>query len=250
MDLKNFGQAIDQLAEEKGVSKEKILETIEMAIAAAYKKDYGKRGQIVKAKLDPVTGDLKFTQIKIVVDETMIKSEEEIKAEEEARAEKFAEAAAGISAEEKEEMEKRGKREREVEEEPEPGMEEKRVRFNPEKHLMIEEAKKIKEDVKPEDELEFPLETKSDFGRIASQTAKQVIIQRIREAEREAVFEEYKNKEGELVSGIIQRIEGRNVYVDLGCGIGILPPEEQIPHERYRLGERVKAVRTIVEPNP
>src|SRR3989344_3132304 len=133
MDLKNFGQAIDQLAEEKGVSKEKILETIEMAIAAAYKKDYCKRGQIVKAKLDPVTGDLKFTQIKIVVYETMIKSEEEIKAEEEARAEKFAEAAAGISAEEKEKMEKRGKREREVEEDPEPGMEEKRVRFNPEK---------------------------------------------------------------------------------------------------------------------
>ncbi|KKS37761.1 MAG: Transcription termination factor NusA [Parcubacteria group bacterium GW2011_GWA2_42_14] len=258
MDLKNFKQAVQQLAEEKGISQEKVLETIEMAVAAAYKKDYGKKGQIVKAKFNPETDELSFTQIKIVVDETMIKSEEEVKAEEEERARKLAEAAGELAPEESssaknlknEEELKRGKRKEDAEEEFSENPEEKKVRFNPEKHLMLEEAIKIKKDAKPEDELEFPLEPHSDFGRIASQTAKQVIIQRIREAEREAVFQEYKNKEGELVSGIVQRIEGRNVYIDLGHGIGVLPPEEQIPGERYRLGERVKAIISLVESSP
>ncbi|MBI2637687.1 MAG: transcription termination/antitermination protein NusA, partial [Candidatus Sungbacteria bacterium] len=254
MDLKNFAQAIQQLSEEKGISKDRVLETIEMAVAAAYKKDYGKKGQIVKAKLNPDSGELTFTQIKIVVDESMIKSEEEILAEEEERARKLAEAAeeATKETEERKLSGKPSRKDRGPKEEEEYPVnpEEKRVRFNPEKHLMLEDAKKIKKGAKPEDELEFPLETHSDFGRIASQTAKQVIIQRIREAEREAVFEEYKNKEGELVSGIVQRIEGRNVFVDLGRGIGILPPEEQIQGERYRLGERVKAVIAVVESNP
>ena len=254
MDLKNFAQAIQQLSEEKGISKDRVLETIEMAIAAAYKKDYGKKGQIVKAKMNPDTGELTFTQIKIVVDESMIKSEEEIKAEEEERAKKLAEAAeeATKETEERKTSGKIPRRERPQKEEEEEleNPEEKKVRFNPEKHLMIDEAKKTKKGASVGDELEFPLETHSDFGRIASQTAKQVIIQRIREAEREAVFEEYKNKEGELVSGIVQRIEGRTIYVDLGRGIGVLPPEEQIPGERYRLGERVKAVITVVESNP
>ena len=198
MDLKNFKQAVQQLAEEKGISQEKVLETIEMAVAAAYKKDYGKKGQIVKAKFNPETDELSFTQIKIVVDETMIKSEEEVKAEEEERARKLAEAAGELAPEESssaknlknEEELKRGKRKEDAEEEFSENPEEKKVRFNPEKHLMLEEAIKIKKDAKPEDELEFPLEPHSDFGRIASQTAKQVIIQRIREAEREAVFQE------------------------------------------------------------
>lgn len=254
MDLNNFKQAITQLAEEKGISQEKVLETIEMAIAAAYKKDYGKKGQIVKAKFNPDNNELTFTQIKIVVDETMIKSEEEIKFEEEERARKFAEAAGELVPEpEPENVKKNIKKKEDAEEEELPtieGEEIKKVRFNPEKHIMMEEAQKIKDDAKPGDELEFSLEPHSDFGRIASQTAKQVIIQRIREAEREAVFEEYKNKEGELVSGIVQRIEGRNVFVDLGHGIGVLPPEEQIAGERYRLGERVKAIISLVESNP
>ena len=87
LDIKNFNAALDQLAEEKGISKEKIIETIEMAIAAAYKKDYGKKTQVVRAKFDPASGKTTFWQIKTVVDESMIKSEEEIAAEEAARAE-------------------------------------------------------------------------------------------------------------------------------------------------------------------
>ncbi len=240
MELKTFQQAAQQIAEEKGIELAKVVETLEMALAAAYKKDYGKKGQIIRAKFDPDTGAVTFRQIKIVVDESMIKSEEEIKAEEEARARALEEAVSRGGARKRVESE-----EAEIASELKEG--ERKVRFNPERHMMIEEAKQTKPDVQPGEELEFPLETHSDFGRIASQTAKQVIIQRIREAEREATYEEYKNKEGEIVSGIIQRVEGRNVFVDLGRGVGILPPEEQIPREYYRLGERLKTLVLLVE---
>ena len=115
---------------------------------------------------------------------------------------------------------------------------------------MLEEAHKIKKGVKLDEELVFPLETKEDYGRIAAQTAKQVIIQRIREAERESVFDEYKSKQGEIVSGIVQRVEAGNVFLDLGRTTAILPREEQIRGERYRLGERVKALLFLVEQGP
>lgn len=240
MELKTFQQAAQQIAEEKGIEIEKVVETLEMALAAAYKKDYGKKGQIIRAKFDPDTGAVTFRQIKIAVDESMIKSEEEIKAEEEARAKALEEAVVRGGARKRVESE-----EAEIASELKEG--ERKVRFNPERHMMIEEAKLAKPDVQPGEELEFPLETHSDFGRIASQTAKQVIIQRIREAEREATYDEYKNKEGEIVSGIIQRMEGRNVFIDLGRGVGILPPEEQIPREYYRLGEHLKTLVLLVE---
>lgn len=239
MELKTFQQAAQQIAEEKGIPMEKVIETLELALAAAYKKDYGKKGQIIRATFDQKSGSVTFRQIKVAVDDSMIKSEEEIKAEEEARAKALEEAV--------EKKEKTARRPESEEAEIARELGERKVRFNPERHLMMEEAKKIKPDPQPGEELEFPLETHSDFGRIASQTAKQVIIQRIREAERESTFEEYKNKEGEIISGLIQRVEGRNVFVDLGRGIGLLPPEEQIPREYYRIGERIKALVLTVE---
>ncbi|MDZ4260585.1 MAG: transcription termination factor NusA [Candidatus Sungbacteria bacterium] len=257
MDLKSFSQAINQIADEKGISKEKILETIEMALAAAYKRDYGKRGQIIRAALEPETGKVKMRQVKIVVDESMIKSEEEIAAEEQAYG--------SVTPREGEETEKQmARREARMEQEEEERMrmrrvgmlagteseEERKVRFNPEKHLMIEEARVIKKNAQAGDELEFDLPQQEDFGRIAAQTAKQVIIQRVREAEREAVFDEYKNKEGELVSGLVQRIEGHNIFVDIGRTVGVLPPEEQLPQERYSPGQRMKFLLVAVEKNP
>ncbi len=228
MDLKSFTQAIQQIADEKGIPREKILETIEMALAAAFKRDYGKRGQIIRAKMDPETGTVTMTQIKIVVDESMIRPEEEDTGEQ----------GAGSAAAEAEE--------------DAIGSEEKKVRFNPEKHLMLEDARRIKPDVAPGDELSFPAEypVGAEHGRIAAQTAKQVILQRIREAERAAVFDEYKDKEGEVLSGLVQRIEGRNVYIDIGRTAGVLPPEEQVPGERYRVGERLKVLVALVEKNP
>lgn len=217
MDLKQFASAISQISEEKGISAEKILETIDMALAAAYKKEYGEKGQIIRAKFNPKTGEVKFFQIKIVVDEAMLKSDEE---EEAATPPEWR---ASPSETGREELEG-----------------DKKIRFNEERHIMIDEAKKIKKDIEVGGELEFSLETHEDFGRIAAQTAKQVIIQRIREAEREAVWNEYKDKEGELVSGIIQRVENQNIFVDLGKTIAFLPKEELVLSERYHIGARMK----------
>ncbi len=224
MDLKQFASALGQISEEKGISQEKILETIEMALAAAYKKEYGEKGQIVRTKFNPKTGDAKFFQIKIVVDESMLKPEDEDGEEEPS----FAKTTEG-------------------EEETEG---EKKIRFNEERHIMIDEAKKIKKDAASGDELEFALEAHDDFGRIAAQTAKQVIIQRIREAEREAVWNEYKDKEGELVSGIVQRIESHNIFIDLGKTVAIFPKEEQIAAERYFIGSRMKFYILMVNSDP
>lgn len=224
MDIKNFVSAINQIAEEKGIASEKVIETIEMAIAAAYKKDYGKKSQTIKCKLDSKTGKVKFWQIKLVVDENMLYSEQEI-----------------------EEMKDQGKQEEEGEKEEGQN---KKIRFNPEKHIMMVEAKKINPKIKIGEEIEIALETKEDYGRIAAQTAKQVIIQRIREAEKESVFTEYKSKEGEIISAIIQRIENKNIFLDIGKISGFLPPEEQIPGEFYRIGQRIKVYVLKVEENP
>lgn len=220
MDLKNFTTAISQIAEEKGLSREKIIETIEQALAAAYKKDYGEKGQLIRAKLKPESGDVKFWQVKVVIEEDMIYSEEELK--------KL--------------KEKRGETKTDTEKE--------RVRFNPEKHIMLTDAKKIKPKIKTGEELIIPLKTQEDYGRIAAQTAKQVIMQRIREAEKETVFKEYKEKEDQLVSGIIQRIEGGNVLLDIGKTLGVLTREEQVPGEFYRPGQRLKVYVLRVEETP
>src|SRR3989344_4956617 len=213
LDLKTLQSALEQLEAERGISKEQIIEAIEMALAAAYKKEYGQRGQIIRANFNVKTGEIKFFQIKIVLDESMLKPETEEKNQAPAESET------------------------EITEE-----ETRKIRFNPERHIMLGEAKKIKKGVKTEEELIFPLETKEDYGRIAAQTAKQVIIQRIREAERNSIFNEFKEKEGEVISGIVQRVEGRNVFLDLGRATGLLTAEEQVRGERYRIGERIKVL--------
>ncbi len=214
MDQKQFAMAIEQLCSEKGISRDKVIETIEAALASAYKKDYGKKGQIIKVKFDEKTGGMEVFQIKTVVEENI---EEEIEEEK-----------------------------KEIRKEPlstssyERGDEEPKKRFNPEKNITIEEAEKYKKNPKIDDEIEISLPTHSEFGRIAAQTAKQVIIQKIREAEKEAIYDEYKGKEGEVFSGVVQRIEGRNVFIDIGRTAGILFPGEQIPEERYQVGQRLK----------
>jgi transcription termination/antitermination protein NusA len=229
-DIKSFMPAINQIAEEKGISKEKVLETIEMAIAAAYKKDYGKKGQIIKAKLDSVSGDVKFWQVKQVVDQEMIYSEQEIQ--------------------EMEEKKNNQPFKRDLTDQDNKLDQDKKIRFNPEKHIMLDQAEKIKPKIKPGEEIEISLAAKTDYGRIASQTAKQVILQRIREVEKETLFTEYKAKEGEIISGVIQRIEGRNIFLDIGKTLAILPREEQVPGEFYRSGQRLKTYLLKVDETP
>ena len=214
MDQKQFAMAIEQLCVEKGISREKVIETIEAALALAYKKDYGKKGQIIRVKFDEKTGGMEVSQIKIVAEENTEEEDEKLE-----------------NLKIKEEKEEK----------------ETKKKFNPEKNITIEEAKKYKKNPKIGDEIEISLPTHSDFGRIAAQTAKQVIIQKIREAEKEAVYDEYKGKEGEVFSGTVQRIEGSNVFVDIGRTAGILFPTEQIPGEHYRIGQRLKVCLLKVE---
>jgi len=211
-DLKALHATLEQLEEERKIPKEKILEAIEQALAAAYKKDYGKRGQIIRAQFNPETGDVEFEQIKIVVDETVARPEVP-----------------------------------EGEEEPEVEEGDERFRFDSEKHMWLEDARRIKGDAELESELVFPLETEDDFGRIAAQTAKQVIIQRIREAEKTSILGEYAEREGTIVTGIVQKVDGRSVIVDFNRATGIMPNNEQIPGEYYRPGQRIRTYLVTVE---
>ena len=204
MDLKTLASAVNQIAEERGIEPKNVLSGIEEAIAAAYKKQYRERSEIVKSKFDLKTGALKFWQIKTVVDETTVRMEEAEKIER-------------VSTEEEE-----------------------KPRYNPNRHILLDEAKKIKPEAILGEELEFPLEEHADFGRIAAQTAKQVILQKLKESEREAIRAEFQNKEGEIISGVIQRFDRGSVFIDLGRTTGIMFSNECIPGEHYRIGERLR----------
>lgn len=217
-DLKVIHSVLEQLEEERGIGKEKVMEAIEMALATAYKKEYGKKGQIIRAKFDIGTGSTEFYQVKIAVDESQIIMDKEAEITEHNDEKTIAEG--------------------------------EKVLFNPEHHILIEDAKKIKKDVMLGEEMIFPLENKHDFGRIASQTAKQVIIQKIREAEKASVLKEYGEHEGDIVSGTVQRVERGNIFLDMGRATGLLSYDEQIPGERYRQGERVRGYLYRVEESP
>ena len=209
IDLKALNAALNELQEEKGISRQSVLNAIETALGTAYRREYGKRGQIIRCSFNPDTGDMEFRQAKIVVDNTLVR----------------------------------------LEGEEATGDDDHRSRFNPEQHIMIEDARRIKKDAELDEEISFPLETKEEFGRIAAQAAKQVILQKIREAERDSMMEEFGEREGEIVTGHVQRFERGNLFIDLGRATGILPFEEQIPGERYRQGERIRALLFKVDEN-
>ncbi|MDD5760633.1 MAG: transcription termination factor NusA [Candidatus Pacebacteria bacterium] len=226
LNLKTLRPLIRQIADEKGLTEEGVFEALEIAFAAAYKKEYGKKSQVIHAKINPEDGSLKFWQTKIVVDESSIVSDEELE---------------NIKAEDKKEDKKNEIDNIDIKDNPDGGGQESRkIKFNPERHILLEEAKKIKPDCEVGEELIFPLEVKSDFSRIAAQTAKQVILQKLKELEKETIISEFKEKEEKIVSGVIQRIERQNIYVDLGKTFGVLYANEGIPREYYRVGERKK----------
>ena len=217
-DLKVINSVVQQLEEERGIPREKSLDAIATSLATAYKKEYGKKGQIVRASFDQNSGGVEFWQVKIVVERDQVIME----GDEEATHEELKDAVT----------------------------EDIKIRFNPEQHILIEDAKKIKRDAQIGDELIFPLESKCDCGRIAAQTAKQVIIQKIRDAEKVSVMSEYGQKEGEIVSGTVERIERGTVFIDMGRAVGVIPYEEQIPNERWKTGDRIRAYLYAVEESP
>lgn len=175
-----FIDALEQVAKEKGISKEILLDAIETALASAYKRDQ-KVAQSIEVRMDSATGELHVFTHKTVVDEVEDDHNE----------------------------------------------------------ISLEEAQKLNPIYEVGDLVEFEIFPK-EFGRIAAQTAKQVVVQRIREAERGIIYDEFSNRVGDLITGIIQRVEQRNYYVDLGRIEGILPANEQMPNEQYELGTRIK----------
>lgn len=214
-----ISKAIQFICTEKGLPYETVLEALESALAAAYRKDFGNRQQNIKIKFDPETGDMQAWDEKEVIEDI---AEEEL---EKAQAE---------LALRREQAEKEG---RVLTEEETNDL----VRFNPKLHIMLSPAKEHKPDAAIGDVIKIPLTIPTEFGRMAAQTAKQVIIQKLREAERNTVFEEFKGQEGAIVQGTVQRRDRTgSVIVDLGKIIGIIPPEEQIMRESYRPGMRLR----------
>lgn len=209
--------ALKLISEEKGLPYESVLETLETALAAAYRKDFGTKQQNIKVEFNPETGEMKVYDVKTVVPDMDLEVLARL-AQEEAAA--------------REEALSRG-------EEP-PETDPNRPRFNPKTDMMFTEAQQVKPDVQIGEELRMVLEVPSAFGRMAAQTAKQVIVQKLREAERDMVFSEFKDRQGEILLGTVQRREGRNVLVDLGRGTGIVLASGQVPGERYESGMRYK----------
>jgi N utilization substance protein A len=192
MQIAEFLSAIKMLSDEKGLPEAIVLEAVESALAAAYRKDFGKPGQIIRVELNTQSNTMKVWQVFNV-----LTSEEE--------------------------------------------------KTNPEAQFTLDEAKKFNKKVEEGGVIEIPLEVKYDFGRVAAQTAKQVIIQKLREAEREVLYEEFKSKESKIVNGTVQRVEGQNVIVDLGKINGIMLISDQIQGERYYTGQKIKVYVKEVE---
>ncbi len=219
IDLKTINSVLGEF-EERGITRDTMIGAIETAMATAYKKEYGKRGQVVRAKLDLNTGTVSFEQVKLVVDDTLVRFPTE---GEDVPEERHAHHGHHSHAEE------------------EHLAEGELPRFESEKHILLDDAKRIKRGAALGEEIIFPLEPQDDFGRIAAQTAKQVVIQKVREAEKLSMLAEFGSKKGEIVGGIVQRMERGALFIDLGRATGIIPYEEQIPGERYRPGERIRA---------
>lgn len=190
LDLKQMSTMVDIIAEEKGLPRDTVLNVIEQAIAAAWRKDNGARDMNVRAMLNTKTGEADVFVAREVIEDDLA--------------------------------------------------------YNPNTEIPLNEAKK--QDKKAE--VGSTVEEKhrvTAFGRVAAQTAKQVVIQRLREAENEAVLTEYEDKIGSIVTGTVARVEPKLVRIDLGRASGIMPRSEQIDGEYYTVGSRIKVLIKKIE---
>lgn len=185
LNIKQLTLALRTIAEEKNLPEDTVLEVIEQAIAAAWRRDNGEREQNVRADLNINKGTATVYVIRDIVEADELENEVT--------------------------------------------------------QISLEDAKKIKKDAEVGGVIEESHEVTS-FGRVAAQTAKQVILQRLREAEREVVLEEFEDKIGTVMTGTVQRVEPRVVRVEIGKAVGIMPQGEQIQGEYYGIGRRIKVL--------
>jgi N utilization substance protein A len=226
--------AMRQIADEKNIPYESVLETVESALAAAFRKDFGNKNQNIKVEFDPekydgMTGGIRVFDVKTVVEDMVLPENYEAELE----------AAAAADAAKRREERKRGIMSAP---ESEMGVPSGDFKFNPKTMIMLSDARDIKPDAQLEEEIRVELTVPAAFGRMAAQTAKQVILQKLREAERTVIFSDFKGREGELMNVTVQRREGRVVLIDLGRATGVMLPEDQIETERYYPGTRIKAL--------
>lgn len=240
-------QAIEEICQEKNIAYESVIETIEAALAVAYRKDFGEKNQNVVVNFNVDDGTSRVFDLKIVVEDALYEEflEEQKKretAEADGKLEEYLE---------QKRQEEDAKRAELGLAEGEPLPEHiRQERFDPKKHIALSEAKKLDKNNEIGSEIRTELFPPAAYGRMAAQTAKQVIIQRIREAERDTVYKEYKGREGEVLTAMVQRVEGRMVLIDLGHATAIMPPHEQVQREHYRPGDRVKVFLVSVNMTP
>ncbi len=243
MDIKEFKEAVELLSKEKGISEDIIYDAMELALTSAYKKNYHSLSN-VRVDIDRTTGEIHVYSYKTVVEVneqgevTSLPAETEENNENDdsdADSSLAKEATETISNDENETSE-------EIEEDKEPEI----IYFDERIHLTQEEAMKVVPDIKIGETIEQEV-TPKDFGRVAAATAKQVVIQKIREAERNTIINEFSDKQDELMVGIVAMEDARNYYIDLGRTQGILPKTEIIPGETIKMGSSIKVYITKVE---
>ncbi len=222
MNSKEFKNAIDLIVKEKGISKDVIIEAMQLALTSAYKKNYHSLSN-VRVDVNGDTGDVHVYSFKTVVPDNYEELEEwDLLNEQEAK--------------DKEENEDEG----EDGEEKEPFIFDERI------HIPLTEAREIVPNIEVGETIEEEV-TPKDFGRVAAATAKQVVVQKIREAERNTIIEEFSDKQDEMVSGLVEMEDARNYYINLGRTQGILPKSEIIPGETIKMGSSIKVYVSKVE---
>lgn len=240
-------QAIEEICQEKNIPYESVIETIAAALAVAYRKDFGEKNQNIEVEFNPDDASSRVFDVKTVVDDHLYEEylEEQKKreaAEADGKLEEYLEA-------KRQEEDTRRAELGLAEGEPIPESE-RQERFDPKKNIALREAKNGNPDIALGAEIRTEMFPPAAYGRMAAQTAKQVIIQRIREAERDTVYKEFKGREGEVLTAMVQRVEGRMVLIDLGHATAIMPPHEQVQREHYRPGDRIKVFLVSVNMTP
>lgn len=231
--------AIEQVCDEKNIPYDSVIDSVEAALAVAYRKEFGNKNLNCRVEFSPEESSMRIFDVKTVVADP---TEEELQAAvEKEEAEKTR-----IEEERKQRAMNRGKHRDEKVEEKKDDEEEEHF-FNPRTDVGITDAQEIKADAEIGDEIISELAVPDEFGRVAAQTAKQVIIQKLREAERETLFNEYKDRIGEIVNATVQRVEGPVVYMDLGQATAVMPPSQSIRGERYTVGARFKVYLLSIE---
>ena len=229
MNGKEFKKALDNIVKEKGIDKEVVYEAMELALTSAYKKNFNSKTN-VKVLINRETGEIKvYSYLKVVPDDKMTKEEYE---------DYLFEHYTDEDEEEEETVEG------EEEKEATPAYE----YFNPETEIKLSEAKKIDKMLEVGDTIDHEV-TPKDFGRVAASTAKQVVVQKIREAERNSIVDEFGDKQDELLIGTVALEDTDNYFIDLGRTNGILPKKDIIPGEKIVMGSQIKVYVTKVDNN-